>query len=455
MTETAVLILFLLLGKKGLEYLLVEDVKSFERILLHDFYTNEENIDNLLLGTSHVFCDLNPGILDEINGKNNFNLATSAQPLIASYYLLREADQRNRLSGVYLDLNPAFMLEEEGAEGNWKEPDRLVTSWQVMDQMPFSWNKLCWILDSTEPGYQYMSVFPPARYKKKLLDPEHLASQLRGKLQDGYRNYADVASYVHKGFARRENVWEGIYYKKADREQETKYLSGLTEEYLAKIIEYCADRDIRLVLYSNPVSDWNLYYVGDYDGFVEQVTDFAAGYGLEYYDFNLCREECLDLSDPQYWSDDNHMNCFGAEVYTEFWGNFVNDMENGRIRREDVFYDSYSQKLENMEERIFGVIVEEASGEEKKGYLTDFASDPDGWRVFRVSTADSLKDSKAEFYLYTVDSETGQEGNVREWSEDGIYVIPADMENFSIRIRVRVSGAGSGYEEVTVAYQAG
>ena len=61
----------------------------FERKILNSFYQHEENIDNLYVGSSHVYCDIIPEQLDEINGKNNFNITSPGQPYIASYYLLK------------------------------------------------------------------------------------------------------------------------------------------------------------------------------------------------------------------------------------------------------------------------------------------------------------------------------------------------------------------------------
>lgn len=72
-----------------MNYLYVDDTDAFSRYVLHEFYEETENIDRLYLGSSHVFCDINPVILDGINGDNNFDLATSSQQLNTSYYLLR------------------------------------------------------------------------------------------------------------------------------------------------------------------------------------------------------------------------------------------------------------------------------------------------------------------------------------------------------------------------------
>lgn len=40
------------------------------RYLWHQFYEHEGEIDNLFLGSSHVFCGVNAVLLDDLNGQN-------------------------------------------------------------------------------------------------------------------------------------------------------------------------------------------------------------------------------------------------------------------------------------------------------------------------------------------------------------------------------------------------
>ena len=67
---------------EAMNYLYVDDTREFARCMMREFYEGKENIDRLYLGSSHVFCDIDPAILDEINGENNFNLASNTQQQI-------------------------------------------------------------------------------------------------------------------------------------------------------------------------------------------------------------------------------------------------------------------------------------------------------------------------------------------------------------------------------------
>lgn len=448
--EVMTLILFLILGENILEYLLINDEGTFERTVIHDFYQTSENIDYLYLGTSHVFCDINPSILDDINGKNNFSLATSAQPLIASYYLLKEADKRNDLKCVYVDLNISFMMEDNA---NWREPDGLVTSWSVMDQMKCSINKLDWIMHSTRPRYVYLSLFPSTQYKNEILDFSYLAERWHRKSQADYLNYNDRKDYVHKGYSASEHIADELYHATSQKSvKELRQLSEDTKEYLIKIIEYCNINGIELRVFSNPVSDWVLCREGDYDNYIVQVKELLSEFGLEYYDFNLCKKKYLDISDHMYWSDNNHMNIYGAEIYTNFFGDFFEKLDNGEMQSDDYFYDSYQQKLNSIDEEVFGVIVEEVDEERKADCLAaaGIQADCDDYRIFLLSTENNLQNDKVEFYVYLVDVETGEKICVQDWSESNVYMLPMDVEKCRICVKVRTLKAKQEYGEVMI-----
>lgn len=445
------LVLVLMVEESILEYLLVDDDGTFERMMMHDFYKNTENIDNLYLGSSHVFCDLNPAVLDEINGKNNFNLSTSAQPLIASYYLLIEADKNNDLDCVYLDLWNGLLMEDNGI---WKEPGELLTSWQVLDQMKFSANKLKWLLDSTDYRYVYLSAFPSIRYKNRLLDFDYLAEQLRNKTKSDYRCYNDYENYVHKGYSYTDHTADELYCTTTVRKVEKpRKLSATAKEYLIKIIDYCDKNNIKLRLCANPVSDWAVCQTGDYDEYVMQMRELAAQYGLEYYDFNLCKKEYLDIEDNTFWSDNNHLNRCGAELYSNVFGTFFEKLEKGEIQSSDYFYDSYQEKLDNMEERVFGVVVEEIEDERRAEYFASLGMESmEGCRLFNLSTIDNLKSDGIETYVYRVESGTKEMSVLQDWDENSRYILPPSAESGKLYIKVRNVRTKEEYGEVDIEY---
>ena len=63
-----------------LNFLYVEDDER-ARIMWHNFYEQDGNIDYICVGSSHVFNGVVPEILDQKTGENYYNMATTGQRL--------------------------------------------------------------------------------------------------------------------------------------------------------------------------------------------------------------------------------------------------------------------------------------------------------------------------------------------------------------------------------------
>lgn len=337
--EIVALILCMIVMGKFLEYLLVED-DGFTQAVMKDFYGMEENIDNLYLGSSHVHYDIKPAILDEITGENNFSLSTGLQPMNASYYLLKEADQNHELSHVYLELSCGLTTGEYGEIKNYEQ---LPNNWRVLNYVKPSVNKLQWMLDISDPKYYYLSFIPARRYYKELLDGVYIGNTVQNKLADYETKWK--GGYVYKGYREDFTVAEGMYCKAENRVTlGEKPLSEDVEEYLLKIIEYCEKNQIRLTLFTSPIMDCELQNIEDYDNWRTQIKQLADEHSINYFDFNLCKTEYLDLNDVQYWRDNNHLNTWGADVYTQFLGEVFEEEKNGENDPYRYFYESYALK---------------------------------------------------------------------------------------------------------------
>ncbi len=72
-----IFILFLTLSR-GMNFLYLEDDER-ARIMWHNFYEQEENIDYICVGSSHVYSAVNPELLDQRTGKNYYNMSTGGR----------------------------------------------------------------------------------------------------------------------------------------------------------------------------------------------------------------------------------------------------------------------------------------------------------------------------------------------------------------------------------------
>lgn len=84
------------------DFLLVDDVHSYSRVMLQELYADAGNIDTLFLGSSHCYRSVDPAQVDAALGTHSFNAGSSQQLPDGSYYMLKEAAAQepaeNRLS---------------------------------------------------------------------------------------------------------------------------------------------------------------------------------------------------------------------------------------------------------------------------------------------------------------------------------------------------------------------
>ena len=88
---------------KLFRYLLTDDVSSYTRVAFHEMY-EQDNIDVLFVGSSHIYRSCVPQIFDEAWHVNSFNAGTSSQKMDGSYMVIREAARYHNISHIYLDL---------------------------------------------------------------------------------------------------------------------------------------------------------------------------------------------------------------------------------------------------------------------------------------------------------------------------------------------------------------
>lgn len=402
--------------------------EEWERILWHNFYEDQGKIDNLYLGSSHVYCDVESLYLDEITGLYNFNLSSSSQMLNASYYLLKEADKKNNLSHVYLEL---YYLCSTTSPSNVDPIDEYYsTNWRNTDYMKMSWNKFEYIITGFDKEKYIETFFPFSRYRAYLDDWEYIKKRMQEKKEESYLFYEYYHEFENGGGCDEYRKQGYLYSTKtfSDKEKNLIQLRKLgenpigkeSEEYLRKIISYCQKRDIPITLFVSPTNELMLVSTEGYDNYLNQLRRIVSDYGVDFYDFNLVKEEYLPIHHLEYFRDIEHLNAYGANLFTAFFYDIV----SGNIsEKERYFYKSYSEKLQTEEPAIYGI------------YYRNCADEGNGAN-FWYSIA-SNRDRGMEYKIIANPSD-GEEYLVQDFSENKDFLMPAD-EHGTISIIARVN----------------
>ena len=356
--------LFGLTGKL-LRYVLVDDTALYERMTFHEMY-EQENIDVLFLGSSICRRAFDPQILDETLQINTFNAGTSGQNMDASLMMIREAVKYNDIEHVYLDLCFKIALNEP-----YKERTQMTKTYLVSDYLRPSVEKYAYLLNASSSEHYANSFIVARREWQKLFDFEHIKNTIEKKQTDEYKRYGienlrtdyDTYSdwYVGKGYRSHNssiNSWDYFLASGWD----PIIINSISNDWLndlSDIVVFCEKNDIELTLLCAPHSNFLLTAHGNYDEYVQKIKSLIAGKNIKYYDFNLCREEYFPNTSEVFY-DTHHLNQSGSQLFSETFAKLV----TGEVSAEEMFYDSYAEKLENLDPTVFGVSYKNAKSDD-------------------------------------------------------------------------------------------
>lgn len=177
-----------------LSYVLIDDADDEVRYAMHELY-EQENIETLFLGSSHVFCGYDPQILDEVLGENTYLASTPVQKVDGSYYLLKEVIKNNELKKVYLDMYFWQYRDTPAKRGS----EQMYYIYCITDNMKNSWNRIEFLLNASGCEQYIEGFLPAARYGNYLLDLNRFERVVKSKRNSEYINYENAPANFIKG----------------------------------------------------------------------------------------------------------------------------------------------------------------------------------------------------------------------------------------------------------------
>lgn len=309
--------------------LFIDDVHSYTRVMMDEMYSDGP-IDVLFSGSSHTYRSYDIGIIEEITGVNAFNVGSSAQQLQGAYYLIREANEKNGVSKVVLDVSYSHQMDDFPGE----KQTYLITDYlrSPMLKYDYLWkafglkgvcNGVLPVIHSCDFSIQNL---------KDHIKRDYLANSYK------YITYEDE-EYRGQGFVYSHKVFTNeTGFGDATEIDESCLLSEFSKSYLDLIVKYCKENDISLVIVNPPIPDATLQLKGDYQLYVDVLRNISSAYGIDYWDFNLVKEDVLTLDWSDY-CDEIHLNGKGAGKYSECVANLLN------MGFENAFYDTFEEKL--------------------------------------------------------------------------------------------------------------
>ncbi|MCD7838842.1 MAG: hypothetical protein LUG65_08020 [Clostridiales bacterium] len=303
-----------------------------DRYVMQNFYAlDEDSLDVLFLGSSQIIYGVNPVEMYDYAGISAYCLGGASASLMSNYYWLIEAEKTQNLSVVMLE-----------AMKEYQERKRV-------DEMKLSLNRVRFVqaltgLDNVSESFlSYLA--PMVKYHVRW---SSLTAKDFGASMD-----PDVA---YRGFDIIDQCKKDLNYDKMiidndDPASNVRELYDYQLEYLDKIVTYCQENDIELVLFKTPKYSWT-------GSDSAQVQALADKYGLTYLDYNW--EELLtsfgfDLETDM--KDYDHLSTLGAEKFSDCLADYLTANYALPDRREDPEYDLQINRDTYDQERTDAALV--------------------------------------------------------------------------------------------------
>lgn len=283
--------------------------------LTGEYYSQSSGNDVIFLGDCEVYETFVPAILWEKYGISSYVRGSAQQLIWQSYYILKETLQYEKPKAVVFNV---YSLK-------YGKPQSEAYNRMTFDSMKWSKIKFDAIFASMTDEESIVDyVFPLLRYHSRISELES---------NDFKYWFTSPESVSDSGYLMQV----GIEPKPEDDEEPRELLkydfSQNSLDYLDKMKELCDNNGVELILVKAPTNSWNYYW---YDEYEEQIQAYVQKTGLKYY--NLIEKEKEIGID---WNVDTydkgfHLNVYGAEKTTEYFGKILIEQHQIENKKEDV-----------------------------------------------------------------------------------------------------------------------
>lgn len=283
--------------------------------LLCGYYDTTDSHDVIFIGDCEVYEGFVPATLFEEYGITSFVRGSSQQTVWQSYHILEEILERETPKAVVFNVLAL----------HYGETPQESISRMSLEDMEWSKYKLDAIKASMTEDESLLSYFLPIlRYHSRWSELDS------DDFKHAFDKHADI---THQGYLMQTHI-DPV--DTADTRQPEAMLEALPEraiEYLDKMTTLCREKGVELILVKAPTNSIRYYWYPEWDA---QMVAYAEKNGLAYYSM-IGKDDEIGLD----WSTDTydkglHLNVYGAEKVTSYFGKILAENHGLTDRRTDA-----------------------------------------------------------------------------------------------------------------------
>lgn len=264
------------------------------------FFDEEMNYDVFFMGTSHVVYGVSPLELYKSYGITSYNLANYSSYMAVTYWTLLNAMNYHTPKLVVVDL---YCLYQDK-----KFSPNIDFAHNTFDAYPLTYTKYNAVKDLfVDSDDKLEMLFPFVKYHSRWNEITSEDFAKSGKYTAGFEIYTKVFAYAKDTDIPDKDVLPDDY--------------TVSMIYLEKIIEYCNERNIEILLCNIPYLGQTERQVYNNYGYV-----MSEKYDINYIDLAKCED--LINYDTDFYDKSGHLNVSGAVKVTGELGRYIKEHYN-------------------------------------------------------------------------------------------------------------------------------
>lgn len=282
--------------------------------LTGEYYSQSSGNDVIFLGDCEVYETFVPAILWEKYGISSYVRGSAQQLIWQSYYILEESLKYEKPKAVVFNVYSLKYGKPQSEAFNRMTFDTMKWSKAKFDAISAS-------MTNDESMLDY--IFPLLRYHSRITELESNDFKYWFKSPE---RVSDSGYLMQTGIVPRPEQDE------TPKELLSYDFSQTSLDYLDKMKALCDENDVELILVKAPTNSWNYYW---YDEYEEQVQAYVQKTGLKYYNLIEKEDEIgIDWNVDTY-DEGFHLNVYGAEKTTDYFGKILAEQHQIADRRND------------------------------------------------------------------------------------------------------------------------
>ena len=308
-----------------------------EGLLTGGYYEDAGGHDVILVGDCEVYESFVPSVLWDKYGITSYVRGGAQQLSWHSYYILEETFKYEIPKVVIFNV---YALK-------YGKPQSEAYNRMTFDTMKWSSSKLEGIKASMTDDESIIDyIFPLLRYHSRITQLEKEDFEF---VFNKPKNCSDNGYLIKTGI---------LPMPQSDpiTEPPEELLPDSALEYLDKIKALCDQNGVTLILMKAPTNSRGYWW---YDEWEEQIKNYSEKNNVDYYNFiPLCEEMGINWQTDTY-DGGLHLNAYGAEKFTEFFGKILYQNYGLESKKDDDevsekwngYLEEYKMRKKESEER--------------------------------------------------------------------------------------------------------